>query len=417
MGHINQTPAGSWRANYRDPSGRQKSKTFPTKREARLFLAQVETAKVAGSYVSPHAGRVLFGEHADRWVSTRRTAATTSARDASVLRTHVLPQWGAWPLARIDELSIQTWVTELAGRRSRPVVSKALQLTSAVLASAVRNRLIPVNPCDGVQLPPDREHDIDHDNVISRSDLRTKLLPVVPDRHRAIIATAAGAGLRWGEAAGLCLDAVDLDNGHLWVLRTVIEVGGHTSFKPFPKSRAGRRQIPLPGWVVTALRDHLDRFGTGEAGLVFANQVGGALRRTLFRSRVWRPSLVRAGLLGAVAAKGESFEARWTGEDGTIHHRRFDTHGQAVHQVAREHAGGLRFHDLRHSYATWLVDDGVPANMVMRVMGHEKVTTTLQLYTRRTNDPTRILRALEEGADTTGGIEDGGRDDGQQGTR
>lgn len=64
--------------------------------------------------------------------------------------------------------------------------------------------------------------------------------------------------------------------------------------------------------------------------------------------------------------------------------------------VARGQAGGLRFHDLRHSYATWLVDDGVPPNMVQRVLGHEKSTTTLDLHTRRTDDSERILRALDD---------------------
>jgi integrase len=64
--------------------------------------------------------------------------------------------------------------------------------------------------------------------------------------------------------------------------------------------------------------------------------------------------------------------------------------------VARGQAGGLRFHDLRHSYATWLVDDGVPPNMVQRVRAHERASTTLDLYTRRTDDSLRILRALDD---------------------
>lgn len=57
-------------------------------------------------------------------------------------------------------------------------------------------------------------------------------------------------------------------------------------------------------------------------------------------------------------------------------------------------AGGLRFHDLRHSYATWLVDDGVPPNMVHRVVGHERSSTTLDLYARRTDNSSWILDAL-----------------------
>src|SRR4029079_19010159 len=79
--------------------------------------------------------------------------------------------------------------------------------------------------------------------------------------------------------------------------------------------------------------------------------------------------------------------------------RRMRTEAQAVQQVARRQASGLRFHDLRHSYATWLVDDGVPPNMVQRVLGHERSSTTLDLYTRRTDDPTRVLRALDDEPD------------------
>jgi integrase len=73
-----------------------------------------------------------------------------------------------------------------------------------------------------------------------------------------------------------------------------------------------------------------------------------------------------------------------------------DSEGAAVAEVARRQAGGLRYHDLRHS-ATWLVDDGVPPNMVQRVLGHERASTTLDLYTRRTDDAERILRALNDG--------------------
>jgi integrase len=60
-------------------------------------------------------------------------------------------------------------------------------------------------------------------------------------------------------------------------------------------------------------------------------------------------------------------------------------------------AGGLRFRDLRHSYTTWLVDDGVPINMVQRVMGHERSSTALDLYTRRTDASERILQVLGDG--------------------
>jgi integrase len=270
-----------------------------------------------------------------------------------------------------------------------------LRLTSAVLRSAVRNRLIPFNPAVEVRLPKPRRRDTD-DRVISRADLRDRLLPAVPPRHRAIVATAAGTGLRWGEAAGLRPDALDLSARRLAVIRTVVEVGGNTTFKPFPKSRAGRRTVPLPSWLLPIIREHLDRWPGPASAPVFANEALAPLRRTVFRSRIWRPSLVRAGLLGAVVADGEAFDAHWTDGQGGEHRAQIRSHAAAIAHVARHQTGGLRFHDLRHSYATWLVDDGVPANMVQRVMGHERSSTTLDLYARRTDNSDRILRALED---------------------
>jgi integrase len=322
------------------------------------------------------------------------------------MRTHVLPRWGDTPLDKVDDLALQVWVTELGRMRSRATVAEALRLTSAVLRSAVRNRLIPFNPAADVRLPKARRRDTD-DRVISRAHLLDRLLPAVPPRHRAIVATAAGTGLRWGEAAGLRPDALDLRAGRLAVIRTVIEVGGNTTFKPFPKSRAGRRTIPLPSWLPPIIRNHLDRWPGPASAPVFANEVGAPLRRTIFRSRIWRPSLVRAGLLGAVVAHDDGFEARWADEQGDDHNAQFRSHAGAVAHVARHQAGGLRFHDLRHSYATWLVDDGVPPNMVQRVMGHERSATTLDLYTRRTDNSDRILRALEDATEATDADHDG----------
>jgi integrase len=392
---IRKTPAGTWRATWRSPAGRQESKTFRTKREASVFLAQMRTTAVTGSYVSPHAGRTPFGEHARLWMASWNTETTTKARDASIMRVHVLKQWESWPLAKIDHLAIQTWITGLSQRLSSATVAECRRLTAAVLRSAVRNRLIAYNPCDDVRVPKRRKQDTD-EQVIARDVFRHKLLPAVPDRYRGLVAIAGGAGLRWGEAAGLCADAIDLDAGRLRVIRTVVEVSGHTRFKGYPKSTAGRRTIPLPGWLVMIIRAHVEQYGYGEADLLFANRVGGAHRRTLFRARQWRPSLVRAGLLGSVTQDGAHWAAAWSDEDGKRHRVRCATEEAAVAQVARRQFGGLRYHDLRHSYATWLVDDGVPPNMVQRVMGHERASTTLDLYTRRTDDADRILRALDD---------------------
>lgn len=139
------------------------------------------------------------------------------------------------------------------------------------------------------------------------------------------------------------------------------EVSGHVTPKPYPKSRAGRRVVPLPSMVSDLLKRHRDEYGTGPAGEVFTNEAGTPLRRTLFRARIWRPALVRAGLLGAVAEEGEKFRATWPTTTGDMSEV-FSTAVQAVKAIARHGEGGLRFHDLRHSYASWLITSGVPGS-------------------------------------------------------
>lgn len=201
----------------------------------------------------------------------------------------------------------------------------------------------------------------------------------------------------------MCTDALDLDRRQLRVIRTVVEISGSTRFTAFPKSAAGRRTVPLPAWLVPILVEHLDAFPPGDRGLVSGNAVGKPLRRALFGSRVWRPALVRAGLLGQLTVLDEhTVRAGWTDADGTAHVKEFPTEREAVRHIAR--AGGRRAAIPRPSPLLRHLarDDGVPINMVQRVMGHERSTTTLDLYTRLTDGHDRILRALGEDDDEDG---------------
>ena len=139
------------------------------------------------------------------------------------------------------------------------------------------------------------------------------------------------------------------------------------------------------------LREHVATYPPdGARGLILTNEVGGPLRRTLFRSRVWRPALVRAGLLGEVTEVDGKFEAVWMNAQELVCSEVFAKFEQAVRHVARHEFGGLRFHDLRHSYGTWLADDGLPVHKIAKVMGHENIATTMQLYVRWTEDHSAI---------------------------
>jgi len=399
MGYVRKTPAGTWKACWRDASGRQPSKTFKTRREASAYLATIEASTHNGTYVDPHVGRrVLFGRYAEQWLASQNTEITTRARDTSILRTHVIPYWKSAPLTRIDHTSVQKWVSGLSGRLAPASVRECQRLLSAVLNAAIRDRLIAANPAKGVRLPKKRRK-AGSGRTITREDFISRLLPAVPERHRALVALAGGTGMRWGECIGLRWDAIDLEKCSIRVERVAVEVSGHVTPKPYPKSRAGYRTVPLPGMVRELLIRQRATYGEGPAGEVFVNEAGTPLRRTHFRARIWRPSLVRAGLLGQVTEDREGekpvFVAAWTTDVGTTETMRVRTVGQAVAVVARNAAGGLRFHHLRHCYASWLLASGVPVPDVQEVMGHEHATTTLGIYTEvQRGSENRVLGAL-----------------------
>jgi hypothetical protein len=107
VGHLRRAPSGNWRAAYRTPEGKERTRTFKTKREARAFLAQVEGDKSRGLYMDPAGAQLRFRELADRWWAAREVELTTAAASRSRLDNHVLPMWGDWPIGRIEHLDVQ----------------------------------------------------------------------------------------------------------------------------------------------------------------------------------------------------------------------------------------------------------------------------------------------------------------------
>lgn len=285
----------------------------------------------------------------------------------------------------IDHLAVQEWVTEFGRTRAPTTVAKCYGTLRAILRSAIHAKLIATDPTEGVTAPSTYQPR-PLTATVSRESFLGILLPAVPLDHRAIVATAAGAGLRWGEAAGLPWGAVDLTRQRLRIRQVAVESAAAVTVRPYPKSRAGVRTIPLPPFVLREFEAHRElTVGDVEpdpAWLVFPTRTGTPQRHSNFRRQVWRPSLVRAGLLGEVVERGQDrWRASWSDGTGLVRAKEFPTERDAVAHIVQHAAGGLRFHDLRHSYATWLVSDGVPVNIVQTVMGHEQASTTLNRYT------------------------------------
>jgi hypothetical protein len=163
---------GQWLARWRDPAGRQRKKSFRRRVDAERFLVELQAETYRGRYVDPAAGKLLFRDYADKWLSGMgHLKATTAQRYREVARGHVVAQWGDWPLASIARSDVAAWIGELHGRGlSAGTTRKAYLVASMILEAAVEDGRLGRNPAKGVRLPaPDPAGAALHDRRASRT--------------------------------------------------------------------------------------------------------------------------------------------------------------------------------------------------------------------------------------------------------
>jgi hypothetical protein len=111
----------NYRARYRDPAGRERSKSFSRKVDAERWVAEIEHAKTRGAWTDPALGRVRFSDWlAAWWATTTNLRPTTRARDETLLRLYAIPRFGDMPLAAISQLEVRVWVADLSTRGFAP---------------------------------------------------------------------------------------------------------------------------------------------------------------------------------------------------------------------------------------------------------------------------------------------------------
>jgi integrase len=297
MGHVERrvwTSKVSYRARYRDPAGRERSKTFGRKADAERWLAEVEHAKTRGLWTDPRLGRIRFADWLTAWwATTTNLRPTTRARDETLLRRHALPRFGQLPLAAIGQLEVRSWVAQLSAEGLAPAtVVKAYQLLGKVLAAAVDAGYLAQSPCRNVPLPKIEREEM---RFLTPAEI-VDLAEAIHVRYRALVFVGAYGGLRIGELAGLRPSRVDLLAGAVTVAEILTEVKGKLIAGP-PKTRAGRRTVGLPPFVVRELKAHLAA-AQRPSSHVFTAPGGGPLRVRSFRARFWVPATKAAGLPG-----------------------------------------------------------------------------------------------------------------------
>ncbi|MEO3938922.1 tyrosine-type recombinase/integrase [Dermatophilaceae bacterium Soc4.6] len=336
MASIAKRPDATYRARYRDSSGKEHSRHFTRKVDAQRWLDEITASIVTGSYVHPKAGDVTFRDYAESWRSKQVHRPGTADQVERTLRRWVYPRLGSMPLSAIRQSDVQGLVSALS-KGERPLapatVSVAYRHVSTIFRAAVADKRIHESPCAKVRLPR-----IEQSKVVPlATEVVTAIAQAVPARYRAMVVLAASTGMRQGEVFGLTVDRIDFLRRTVRVDRQLVGISGHAPVFAPPKTDASYRTIPLPQVAVDALATHLAAFPVGDKGLVFTGSEGQMLRRSAF-GNVWRRATASAG------------------------------------------AEGVVFHALRHYYASLLIRHGESVKTVQARLGHKSATETLDTY-------------------------------------
>ncbi len=335
MAHVQRRSNGRYRARYRTDDGRELTRIFDRKRDAELWLAEQSHRLSTGTWVDPSEGRRTFREVAERWQAGQPHRPSTRAQVASHLERHILPTFGARPIAAIRKSDVQQWVRGRSDVLSPATVETAYRHLASIFRAAVEDRLIGVSPCTGVSLPERAPRILVPLSVAEVERLAEAITP----RLRGMVLLAAGTGMRQGEVFGLTLDRVDFLRRRVRIDRQMVQAGSAPpAFGP-PKTKASVRTVPVADVTLQALARHLELFPVESAeGLIFTAADGGPMRRNRF-AEPWSKARTAAAL----------------GPDRT-------------------------FHDLRHHYASLLIRHGESVKVVQSRLGHASASETLDTY-------------------------------------
>ncbi len=337
-GSIYQDASGRWRGyvelGYINGRRRRKYLSGATRREVAAAIRAATDARDAGTLTVGERTPTV-SQWLTTWVDTIAAAKvrpSTLATYRGYIVNRINPEIGHHRLDRLQPEHLEAFYRDqLAGGLSGTTVLHMHRIISRALKIAHRRGRVARNVATLVDAPqPNRR------------------IPAaaVDERNAARWSVALSLGLRQGEALGLQWSTIDLERGTLAVKQALQRKrGGGLTLAP-PKSNAGRRTILLPAPLITQLREH---------------------RAAQNRERL------------AAGSMWQDLDFVFTTPRGTPLDPRNDH--RAWHELL-EKAGvrRARLHDARHTAATLLLAQGVPARVAMQILGHSQITLTLGTY-------------------------------------
>ncbi|MEV4547137.1 tyrosine-type recombinase/integrase [Nonomuraea wenchangensis] len=354
-----------WLAVWVDPEGKECSTAYDRKADAERKIATMGADIARGDYIDPNAGKVLFGELAERWLASRIVDPATKIRYEYIHRLHVAPTFAKRQVKTIKPSHVQAWISDLSSRFGTSTVQTAFLVLQGVLSLAVADEVIKRSPAKSpvVQVPKRAAEEI-----TAWSDERVgAVIDAHPELFRLLPMIGAACGLRQGELFGLALEDFDFEERVLRVRRQIKKLGSDHVYA-LPKNDR-ERVVPLPDWAAEAVGRHVSVYRPLVCSLPWEKLDGKPRTHNLLfrwtddrhiRSRtyseiVWKPALVQARVIPA-PVKDPRQRRRYT--------------------TSRKE--GL--HQLRHYYASVMLAGGVSVRELAEYLGHADPGFTLRVY-------------------------------------
>jgi integrase len=327
-----------YRVRYRKPDRTQTDKRgFKTKRDAEIFLASVEVAKVTGRYIDPGRSRVNVGEWMAIWLASRSDLRrSTFDRVEGAIRNHIIPEFGPVPITELSRLMCQQFAAKMNVTHKPGSVRTVINVLSGALQLAVDDGRPAANPAHRLKLPRQmkrRKKFLTHQQVAALA----AAVDAKPNGEGfgLLVFVLSYCGLRWGELAGLRVRDLDFTRRRLNVRETMVEVDGY--FEVAPPKNYEERSIPVPEFIMDRLAEHI-RTKALDDHVFVSSRNGSVMRNRTFR-RYW-----------------------------------FDEAAEAIG------IPGLTPHELRHTCASLAVSVGANVKAVQLMLGHASAAITLDVY-------------------------------------
>lgn len=315
-----------------------------SKKEARSVMHRMITEMEQGIIAKKTNKNV--GQWMDEWLSSYmpNIEETTRIGYKTKIRCYIKPAIGDILIQSLRAEHVQRMINDMIAKGLSPKnIRDTYNNINAAMKLAVKIRLVPYNPCEGVSLPKRKKYKAD----VYTPEMMNKLLDTTKGTDMYIpLLILTTVGLRRGELLALRWEDIDFDNNILRVRRNMVH-GENGYIIKAPKSEAGIRDIHLGDDVIKELAEakeeymcDMEAYGPGfqDLGFIVHQNDGSPLHP-------------------------DSITRKW------------------IRFLDRNNLPRIRLHDLRHSNATALIQAGVNPRVVQQRLGHSDVNITLNTYT------------------------------------